>query len=114
MSRFIIIASFFIFVSIACQKETSLEPYDYEQDTPTWLKTKIDSMSTDHEYFGLKVYRYVWKGTFVYHFMIPISSCAYCEVYGHSGSKIEFDDDAMFQDFLNDKKYEVLVREWRK
>ena len=90
------------------------EPFNYERDTPIWLKEKIISMSTNHDYFGAKVFRYEWHDKFLYHIMIPISSCAYCELYDQNGNKINFSDDETFQDFLINKKNEILVWEWRK
>lgn len=89
MYRFIIISSFLFLFMLNCQKENSMEPFDYERDTPTWLKAKIDSISSNPEYFGTKVYRYEWKGYLVYHIEIPISSCAYCELYDQKGKKLK-------------------------
>jgi hypothetical protein len=82
-------------------------------DTPEWLNSYIEGIQDNPDYVGTKVYRYEWQENFVYHVMIPISSCAYCEVYNQSGTKIEFKDDNTFQDFLSNKKNEVIVWEWK-
>jgi len=99
-----------LFYLSSCQKDTS--PIT-NIDTPDWLNSYIEEIQDEPSYIGTKVYRYEWKGSLVYHIEIPVSSCAYCEVYDQSGMKIEFKDDLMFQDFMNNKKNEVLVWEWK-
>lgn len=96
-----------------CKRETSVEPFNYERDTPTWLKEKINAYSQNKDYFGTKVFRYEWKSSTVYYFAIPISSCAFCDVYNANGIKIFFSSDQMIQDFLDNRKNEVLVWEWK-
>jgi hypothetical protein len=113
MLKVIFISSFFLFTYLSCQKNNTVEPFIYERDTPVWLKVKIDSISTNHHYFGSKVYRYEWKRKYAYHIMMPISSCAYCELYEQNGIKMNLNDD-MFSDFLQNKKNEVIVWEWEK
>ena len=70
-------------------------------------------MSNNHYYHGSQVYRYVWHESYAYYIFIPVSSCAYCEVYDQNGGKITFTDDNMLQDYLNNRKYEVLIWEWK-
>ena len=101
--KIIFIIAFFYLSS--CHKDTS--PIS-NNDIPDWLNSYIEEMKDDPTYFGTKIYRYVWKRNFIYHIMIPLSSCAYCEVYDQSGTKIEFNDDLIFQDFLNND--EVLLK----
>ena len=93
----------------SCIKDTS--PIS-TGDTPDWLNNYIENIQDNPDYFGTIIYRYNWKGNFIYHIMIPISSCAYCEVYYHSGEKIVFENN-MLQDFMNNKKNEVIVWEWK-
>jgi hypothetical protein len=93
----------------SCHKETSVEP---SNNIPSWLKAKIDSMTTNQEYYGTEVYRYKWHNEYVYYIMIPISSCAYCDVYSQSGTKIQFENDTQFQDFINNKTDQVLIWKW--
>ncbi len=110
MRRIVIIAAILSLPLISCQVENSV---NYEKDTPVWLKAKIDSMANDLEYYGTKVYRYQWHRSFVYQIEIPISSCAYCELYDEYGEKIQFFTDIMIQDFLRNMKNEVLIWEWK-
>lgn len=112
MLKIIFVSSFIIFSFISCQEGNISEPFNYVSDTPSWLKDKIDNMSANPEYFGTKVYRYVWNNKFVYHIMIPIGSCGYCELYEQSGIKINFVNDAIFEEFLENKTNETLVWEW--
>ena len=97
---------------IGCQNDNSVEPFKYERDTPAWLKVKIDSMSTNHFYVGSQVFRHVWHNNYTYYIFIPVSSCVYCEVYNENGEKIKFTGDNMLQDYLNNRKNEVLVWQW--
>ena len=111
MNRIVFISQLLILIVYGCHKETSVEP---SNNIPVWLKVKIDSMSTIQDYYGTKVYRYKWHIEYVYYIMIPISSCAYCEVYNYNGTKIQFENDTQFQDFLNNKNDQVLIWEWTK
>ena len=107
---------FFFFVIVLlvnCQNQNSVEPFNYERDTPAWLKVKIDSMSTNQYYHGSQVYRYIWRNDFIYDIFIPVSSCVYCEVFNKDGAKITFTGDNMLQDYLNNRKDEILVWEWK-
>ena len=113
MLKTIFMASFFLIIFAGCQKSNFIEPFNYERDTPAWLKQKIDYMSANQMYYGAKVYRYEWNKEFVYHIVVPISSCAYCEVYDQEGNKITFVNDSMFQGFIENKKNETLIWEWR-
>ena len=104
----LLLVFFTLFLITGCQKDTS--PIII---TPDWLNRYIADIQDNPEYYGTKIYRYEWKEKIVYHVMIPISSCAYCDVYDQRGSKIKFKDDAAFQDFINNKKNEVVVWEWK-
>ncbi len=70
-------------------------------------------MSNNKSYFGTKVFRHEWHSDYVYYISIPISSCAYCEVYNQNGDKIHFTDDTMFQDYIDNRKNEILIWEWK-
>ena len=107
MSRLILIPSFLISLLLAACDAGSA--FDYDRDTPIWLKAKVDSIAAIPETFGITVYRYEWNGEFVYHIENPISSCVYCELYDQNGMKVEFTDDETFQDFVENKKNEVVV-----
>ena len=107
---------FFLFVIVLlvnCQNQNSVESFNYERDTPAWLKVQIDSMSTNQYYHGSQVYRYIWHNDFIYDIFIPVSSCVYCEVFNKDGAKITFTGDNMLQDYLNNRKDEILLWEWK-
>ena len=105
-----ILLSFFLFIAfLSCQN--SVESTIYENNSLQWLNVKIESLTVHPDYVGSKVYRYEWNSNFVYHIMIPISSCAYCELYNSDGSKLIFTNDEKFSDFLKNKKNVVLIWE---
>lgn len=111
MKNVIYIILISLFVLASCQKENSVQPFNYERDTPAWLKVKIDSMATTPYYIGTVVYRYEWHKQFIYHIMIPISSCAYCELYLHDGSKAQLSESSL-SDFLQNRTNEIII--WAK
>jgi len=114
MMKYFFITSFILLTCIGCELEDITIPFNFERDAPSWLKIKIDSLSNTNRYMYMKVFRYEWRGNYAYYIMNPISSCAYCELYDQNGNKINFSDDETFQDFLINKKNEILVWEWRK
>ena len=97
-----------LFVLTSCQKENTVQTFNPVKDTPAWLKVKIDSMETDPSYSGAIVYRYEWQKQFIYHIMIPISSCAYCELYLHDGSKVQPSESSL-SDFLKNRTNEIII-----
>ncbi|MCK9212077.1 MAG: hypothetical protein M0P61_14645 [Ignavibacteriaceae bacterium] len=108
MKNVIYIILILLFVLTACQKENSVQPFNYERDTPAWLKVKIDSMATAPDYIGTVVYRYELHKQFIYHIMFPISSCAYCELYLHDGSKVQLSEN-LLSDFLQNRTNEIII-----
>jgi hypothetical protein len=114
MYKNFIIFSFLLFILYNCQINNDIsDPYDYEKDTPTWLKSKIDTISNSTNfYFGTKVYRYTYERSYIYYIMVPLSSCVYCELYNQNGDKIHFRNDDEFEDFINKRRNEVLIWEW--
>ncbi len=113
MLKKIFIALFIVLSIIGCRNENVNEPFNYERDTPVLLKEKIDSISSNREYYGTNVYRYEWKQNYIYHIMIPISSCAYCELYDSRGKKIKLNENE-FSSFLQTKSNKIIVWEWGK
>ena len=107
MLKIFFISTFLIITLISCSN--SVEPFNYERDTPQWLKLKIDSLDAEPNYAGTIVYRYEWHTQFVYHISIPISSCMYCLVYEHNGDLINIGDSNTVNDFHNNKKNQVIV-----
>ena len=110
MLKIFFISTFLIITLISCSN--SVEAFNYEIDTPEWLKLKIDSLDVEPNYAGATVYRYEWHTQFVYHISIPISSCAYCLVYEQNGDLINFENSSTVNDFHNNKKNQVIV--WQK
>lgn len=111
MLKRIIILSFLLLGLTGCDQDSGVQP---STDQPEWLRIKIDSMSANQDYSGTQIFRYKWKGEFAYHIEIPLSSCIYCELYTHEGTKIKFVNETEFQDFLTHKTDKVLVWEWDK
>ncbi len=50
-----------ILIITNCHKEIATDNYNYPNDTPEWLQTKIDSIATIKYYALTKVYTYKWK-----------------------------------------------------
>jgi hypothetical protein len=115
--RIVIISCIFIsIVLISCNLYSGSETFDFDRDTPAWLKAKLDSISNfaDHYYDWTRVYRYDWNESFVYHFSVPLSSCIYCELYDHDGNKVTAIKDSLLQDILKTRNGEVLIWENKK
>ena len=110
MRRLILISSFMPLLLIDCDDIVGVGPFECHGDAPGWLVAKLGTL---HDMWGTRVYRYEWRGEFVYYIEIPMSSCAYCELYDRDGKDIQFSDDDEFQDFLANKDNEVLVCEWK-
>lgn len=110
MSRLVLNTVLISLLQVGCAD--SVGPFDCAADAPDWLRTRLESLSPSSDYFGTTVYRYEWRGAPVYHIEIPVSSCAFCEVYNQSGEQVEFADEAEFQDFLENKENEARVCEW--
>ena len=98
---------------VCCQEESSTEPFNYEKDTPIWLKTKIDSLSTNESNVGTMVYRYEWVNETIYYIFIPANSCQYCFLFDENGKKIQFNNSQELIDFENNRKNEILIWEWK-
>ncbi len=92
-----------------CRNDSLVDPRD---TNPPWLQAKIESISADPEYYGTQVYRYTWHGAYFYIFMIPISSCAYCDIYDWYGRRLHFDTDEEVIRFIAEKTDGVLIWEW--
>jgi len=110
MYKMFLVFSLFLVTIICCQSNV-VESYNYEKDTPVWLKVKIDSISTsdNNYYFGTEVYRYKWNDNFLFEFHIPLSSCMLCELYYYNGSKTNFPNDKTVQKYLNNRTDKVHV-----
>jgi len=58
MNRKLLIITFLLLLIIGCQGNQGTNDFDFEKDTPEWLKAKINSISERSDYLGTKVYRY--------------------------------------------------------
>ena len=112
MAKIFLFSTILFIVFVSCHKDISVEPFNYERDTPAWLKVKIDSMSTNQYYTGTIVYRYEWNKELVYHIKIPLSSCAYCELFDHNGNRIQLTEETGF-DFQENRSNEIIIWEWK-
>jgi len=112
MLKIIITFSFLIIVFLSCQNENINEPYNYERDTPAWLKVKIDSMSINDKYSGVRVYRYDWNEKHIYHIHDFRSSVVIGDLFDQNGNEITL-TDATLPDFVENKKNEILIWEWK-
>lgn len=115
MLKIVFLSSLFFLTTFSCRNYI-VESYDYDRDTPSWLKSKIDSIynSGRNFYFGTEVNRYKWKNNLLFEFHIPLSSCSLCELYYYDGTKTYFSDDKVVQDYINNKSDKVLVWKWPK
>ena len=111
MLKLIFISFFLILAFLSCQNVNTADSFNYERDTPAWLKAKIDTMTTGKLYVRTKVFRYEMNDEYIYYISIPLSSCVYCEVYYQSGKKLNFKDEKVLYDFEHKKKNEILIWE---
>lgn len=111
MVKTLLIASFLLVSFTGCQNDTALAPGQFEKDIPVWLQVKINSISTNQFYYSSEVYRYEWKGKNVYHIMVPLSSCAFCELYSENGTTLTLSAEE-FSDFVAHKKNVILIWKW--
>jgi hypothetical protein len=109
MNKVLFISTLLFLLIIACHHDNGVKP---AENIPVWLDAKIDSMSGNLYYAGSVICRYTWNKAFVYHIDIPVSSCAYCELYDQRGAKIQITNDAQFKDFLNNKTNAVVIWKW--
>jgi hypothetical protein len=115
MLKIIFIASLLFTVLTYCQEKDTTKSFNYERDTPAWLKARIDSISIDAKHYALaKVTRYEWKDKYVYHIYNGLSSCMYCELFYEDGNGVRFESEKEFQEFLKDRKDSLIVWEWNK
>jgi hypothetical protein len=92
----------FILLVCDCKKETT-------NDRPLkWLDEKIQKMENDIYYAGSTLYRYQWDEDFYYEITIPLSSCAYCDVYDENGDKVDW-GNADLNDYLENRTDQLLI-----
>lgn len=113
MYKKILCVFFLTLFLLNCRGDSINAPFDFERDTPQWLKDKIEQISDDKYYIGTTIYRYEWQDNYVYHFDIPVSSCMYCDVFNQAGIKLNFNNDEELLDFINNRKNEIVVWCWQ-
>jgi thioredoxin-related protein len=107
MKKFVIIIGILIFSFLSCKKD------NVEQINPQWINTMVDTIKTQDSYWGSIIYRHDWKSKYYYHLMIPLSSCAYCNVYDENGEKVNWSTENS-QDYMQNRKNEVIIWKWSK
>lgn len=115
MFKIIILSAFIFFAIVCCQEENSTQPFNYEKDTPIWLKVKIDSLITtdnNDDFVGMEVYRYIWDGEYVYDIYIPTYVCRYCLLYDKNGIKISFSSSQDMIDFEETRRNKIVIWKW--
>ena len=108
MFKMFFISTLFFITLIGC-KSNVVESYNFEKDTPEWLKIKLDSISTQTYYAGTVVNRYKWNNNYLFEFSIPFSSCMLCEIYYYDGTKNKFTDDKAVQSYINTRTDKVFI-----
>lgn len=101
-----------LFLVLSCKNGHIADSFDDGDDTPGWLETKITEMSENPEYYGTIVTRCTLHGQPIYHIMIPISSCAYCELYDQSGQKVPLSSNEAFTNYLENCQNEIVIWAW--
>jgi len=117
LRRIILVPALFLTIILfGCSMGGGTETFNFEKDTPVWLKEKIGTISnfTGNYYDWTRVYRYEWNKSFIYLFYIPLSSCTYCELYHQDGNKVTAFNDSLLQDILQTRKGEILIWENKK
>ncbi|NQV41605.1 MAG: hypothetical protein HQ506_04545 [Candidatus Marinimicrobia bacterium] len=94
-----------ILLFISCENSQAIP------ELPDQIQSRISELSGS-EYAGTIIYRYDWRNAQYYHVMIPISSCAFCEMYDEFGNVFEFSDNDELDDFLANRKNEYIVWAW--
>ena len=107
MKKYILTILILIFVFFGCEKENN------ETVQPSWLQGMIDTIETNDCYWGSKIYRHEWKFEHYYHLEIPLSSCAFCNVYKKDGKSVDWQIENI-EDYWKNRKNEQIIWEWKK
>ncbi len=106
MKKYILIILIIVTI-FACKKE------DNNIALPNWMQEMTDTLETNDYYWGSKIYRHDWNSKYYYHLEIPISSCAYCNIYDKNGESIDWKIEDM-EAYLKDRKNKIIMWEWKK
>lgn len=102
MKNLILISILVLFMS-SCNKENN-------PDNPQWLEELIIEIQNDEFYVGSKIYRHQYENEFYYHLEIPLSSCAFCNLYEFNGDQVIWSHEEL-EDYLKSREKEKIV--WR-
>jgi hypothetical protein len=110
LKKILLVFSLILILILGCNSNV-IEPYNYEKDTPEWLKEKINSIAISNMpyYHMAEVNRYKWNNDFIFQFDIPVSSCLLCEVYYYNGTKVNFANDSTVQNYLLKRTNKLLI-----
>ena len=64
----------------------------------------------NESYWGSKIYRHKYENEFYYHLEVPVSSCAYCDLYEFYGDKVSWSTNEI-EEYLSNRKEEKII--WR-
>ncbi|MFB0517050.1 MAG: hypothetical protein ACETWG_10685 [Candidatus Neomarinimicrobiota bacterium] len=79
---------------------------------PDWFMELIEEAESELYYMGSVIYQHEYRGSYLFHFEIPVSSCAYCRIYDCDGHLKEWTSQEQFEDYLNNRKDEKVVWHW--
>lgn len=99
--------SLILIITSSCKKENT------GIHQAVWLQEMIISLETNDFYWGSKIYRHDWKSEYYYHLTIPLSSCAYCNVYKENGQEVNWALENL-EVYLAERDNEVIIWEWNK
>jgi hypothetical protein len=105
MKKIVILIGILSFAFFACKKD------GVEQVNPDWINSMADTLKTKDFYWGSIIYRHEWKSKYYYDLWIPLSSCAYCNVYNEKGEKVNWDNENS-QDYMQNRKNDLILWEW--
>ncbi len=106
MKKYILVILIIAFI-FGCKKENN------EISLPDWMQNMTDTLETNDYYWGSKIHRHEWKTNYYYHLEIPLSSCAYCNVYEENGKSVDWEIENV-EDYWENKKNEKIMWEWKK
>lgn len=101
-------------LSLGCNNAEPEEEYIIcDVTNPAWFMELIEEAESKPLYYaGSVIYQHKYKSSYLFHFEIPVSSCAYCKVYDCDGNLIEWSSDEEFTDYLNNRTDETIIWHW--
>ena len=94
----------FIFL-VSCEKEDTPNI-----KIPDWLEPRIEELENWEHCYGCRLTRITFKNEYYYNVSCVFWSCgAYCELYDKNGRLVNEMDNFSFDDFITNKKDEVVL-----